>query len=32
MNQSDIVIVDVQSKDVIEKVGMIPNAIHANSF
>ncbi len=30
MNQSDIVIVDVQSKDVIEKVGMIPNAIHAN--
>ena len=30
MNQSDIVIIDVQSKDVIEKVGMIPNAIHAN--
>ena len=30
MNQSDIVIIDVQSKDVIEKVGMIPTAIHAN--
>ena len=30
MNQSDIVIIDVQSKDVIEKEGMIPNAIHAN--
>ena len=30
MNQSDIVIIDVQSKDVIEKVGMIPNSIHAN--
>ena len=30
MNQSDIVIIDVQSKDVVEKVGMIPTAIHAN--
>ena len=30
INQSDIVIIDVQSKDVIEKIGMIPTAIHAN--
>ena len=30
INQPGVTIIDVQSKDVISKSGMIPNAIHAN--
>ena len=30
INQPGVTIIDVQSKDVIGKSGMIPNAIHAN--
>ena len=30
MNESQVVIIDVQSKDVVDKSGMIPKAIHAN--
>ena len=30
INQPGVTIIDVQSKDIISKSGMIPNAIHAN--
>ena len=30
INQPEVVIIDVQSKDVVDNSGMIPNAIHAN--
>ena len=30
INDPNIIIIDVQSKDAVEKSGMIPNAIHSN--
>ncbi len=30
MNDPNLIIIDVQSKEAVEKNGMIPNAIHAN--